>query len=264
MAVLILSLGGKLCMEYSINKLAQLAGVSTRTLRYYDEFDLLKPMRVNSNGYRVYGHTEVDLLQQILLYREMDMPLEDIRKIVLSKHFDGKSALEKHLGVLRKKKNRLELIIANVEKTILAMKGETTMTDEEKFIGLKQQMLNANEERYGQEIRDKYGVETVEASNKKFLGMTQEQKLELEQVSAEFNEALKKAFAKGDASSDLAKRACELHKKWLMFYWDNYSKEAHIGVTNMYVTDPRFTAYYDQIAVGSAIFLRDAVEEYCK
>jgi DNA-binding transcriptional MerR regulator len=250
-------------MEYSINKLAQLTGVSTRTLRYYDELGLLKPTRIKSNGYRAYGQKEVDLLQQILLYREMNMSLKDIKKVVLSKHFDGKSALEKHLGVLIKRKKRLDLIIANVEKTISVMKGEMTMTDEEKFLGLKRYMLEKNEERYGREIREKYGVETVEAHNKKFMEMTQEQYRELEQVTAELHKTLQEAYAGGDPSSDLAKRVCELHKKWLMFYWDEYSKEAHIGVTKLYVNDPRFTAYYDKIAAGSALFLCDAVENYC-
>lgn len=62
-------------MEYSVNKLAKLSGVSARTLRYYDEIGLLSPKRISGNGYRVYGQREVDLLQQILFYRELDIPL---------------------------------------------------------------------------------------------------------------------------------------------------------------------------------------------
>ena len=76
--------------------------------------------------------------------------------------------------------------------------------------------------------------------------------------------ALKAAFEQGDPSGELAQKACELHKKWLCLHWDEYSKEAHIGLTMMYVADPRFTAYYDKIAVGCAAFLHDAVSIYCK
>ena len=75
-------------MKYTIKKLAELAGVSTRTLRYYDEIGLLKPCRVNSSGYRIYGQKEVDLLQQILLYRSLDMKLEDIHDIISNPNFD--------------------------------------------------------------------------------------------------------------------------------------------------------------------------------
>jgi DNA-binding transcriptional MerR regulator len=249
-------------MEYSIRKLAKLAGVSTRALRYYDEIGLLRPVRINRGG-RVYGQREVDVLHQILLYREMDMPLAEIKRLVLAKNFDGKPALEKHLGMLYERRKRLDLLIAHVERTIAAMKGEVTMNDEEKFACFKRDALKQNEERFGWEIREKYGRETVEASNKKYLSMTREQYAEWERLTGEFHETLKEAFDGGDPSSGVAVRACELHKQWLGFFWDSYSKEAHLGVTRMYVDDPRFTAYYDKIAPGAATFLRDAVLHYC-
>jgi len=251
-------------MEYTINKLAKLAGVSTRTLRYYDEFGLLSPSRISSNGYRIYGQKEVDRLQQILFYRELGMPLDNIKQILLSKDFDGKAALESHLSALQAKRRQLDLLIANVEKTIKAAKGEIIMSDKEKFEGFLQKMVDENERKYGKEIRAKYGDEAVNSSNAKIMGMSKEQYEEHERVTVELNETLKAAFNLGDPSSELAQKACELHKKWLCFFWKNYSKEAHMGVTQMYVDDPRFTAYYDKIAVGCAAFLRDAVAIYCK
>lgn len=63
-------------MEYTVNKLAKISGVSARTLHYYDEIGLLRPMRIAENGYRIYGPKEVDLLQQILFYRELGVPLK--------------------------------------------------------------------------------------------------------------------------------------------------------------------------------------------
>ena len=81
-------------VEYSINKLSKLAGISTRTLRYYDEIGLISPKRINSNGYRVYGQKEVDLLQRILFFRELKMPLDEIKRIMQSKDFDDTVALQ--------------------------------------------------------------------------------------------------------------------------------------------------------------------------
>ena len=250
-------------MEYTINQLAKLAGVSTRTLRYYDQCGLLPPKTVRSNGYRIYGETEVNRLQQILFYRELGVELSEIGRILAEKDFDGLSALQSHLSALREKRARLERLIDNVQKSISAMKGETEMTDKEKFEGFKEKLISDNEQKYGQEIRTKYGVETVDRSNAKLKNMTKEQYGELEALTQELNNTLKAALEQGDPGGELAQKACELHKKWLCFYWDHYSKEAHRGVAQMYVDDPRFTAYYDAIAPGCAVFLRDAVQIFC-
>ena len=251
-------------MEYTINKLAKLAGVSTRTLRYYDEFGLLSPVRMSSNGYRIYGQSEIDRLQQILFYRELGMPLDEINKILSSKDFDGDAALQGHLAALLTKREQLNLLIANVEKTLSAAKGETIMSDTEKFEGFKQKLIDENEAKYGEEIRKKYGDNMIDRSNAKVKGMTKEKYAEAERLSLEVNETLKAAFEQGDPAADLAQKACELHKQWLCYFWDHYSKEAHIGVSQMYVNDPRFTEYYDKIVPGCAAFLRDAVRVYCK
>jgi len=172
--------------------------------------------------------------------------------------------LEGHLLALCAKRKQLDLLIANVEKTINAAKGETTMSDQEKFEGFIQKLVDDNERQYGEEVRAKYGDDAVSRSNAKVKGISKEHYAQVEKLSAELNETLKAAFEQGDPTSDLARKACELHKKWLLFFWDHYSKEAHIGLTQMYVDDPRFTAYYDKIAVGCAAFLRDAVLNYCK
>ena len=251
-------------MEYTINKLARLAGVSARTLRYYEEAGLLTPRRVSSNGYRIYGGEEVDLLQQILFYRELGVPLEEIRRILRSGEFSGAMALESHLSALRARRCQLDALIATVEKTILAKKGETDMSDNEKFEGFKQKLVDDNETRYGAEVRAKYGQDAVNRSNAKVMGMSKEQYDEVERLSLEINETLKKAMAVGDPAGELAQKACELHRRWLCFYWESYSKAAHRGVAQMYVDDPRFTAYYDKIAPGAAVFLRDAVNVFCQ
>ncbi|MDA8441714.1 MAG: MerR family transcriptional regulator [Peptococcaceae bacterium] len=249
-------------MEYTIQKLASLGGVSTRTLRYYDELGILKPARINSSGYRIYGQAEVDRLQQILFYRELGVSLDNIKEIVISPSFDGTKALQQHRAELLAKREQLDLLIANVDKTIASREGRSSMSDTEKFAGFKQQLVAANEAKYGPEVRGKYGDEIVNRANAKVEGMSEAQYAALNKLRDELNTALRAAFQTGDPAGKVAQKAVDLHRQWLSFYWDNYSKEAHAGVAQMYVDDPRFLAYYDAIQPGLAVFLRDAVRVY--
>ncbi|MFT9493818.1 MerR family transcriptional regulator [Anaerosolibacter sp.] len=249
-------------MEYTVQKLGKLAGVSTRTLRYYDEIGILKPARINSSGYRIYGQREVDRLQQILFYRELGVSLDNIKEIVTSPSFDGASALKEHREKLLGKRTQLDLLIANVDKTIGRIEGRISMTDKEKFEGFKQKMIDDNETKYGKEIREKYGDDVVNKSNEKVKNMTQEEHEEITRLAEQVIKTLAEAFKNGDPASPLAHKAADLHKKWLTYYWTEYSKEAHAGLAQMYVDDERFKAYYDKEQPGTAEFLRDAILIY--
>ncbi|WP_058302646.1 MerR family transcriptional regulator [Gorillibacterium timonense] len=249
-------------MEYTIQKLGRMAGISTRTLRYYDEVGLLKPARINSSGYRMYGREEVDLLQQILFYRELGLSLEAIRELVHSPSFDGPSALREHRDNLLVKRQQLDWLIANVEKTLKAAEGRIKMNDSDKFDGFKKEKLEENERKYGREVREKYGEEAVEKSNRQWMNMTEQQYTELQEIEQEMFNALEEGMASGDPASEPAQRAAELHRKWITAHWGHYSSEAHAGVAQMYVADERFTAYYDKRKPGLAQFLRDAVLVY--
>jgi DNA-binding transcriptional MerR regulator len=249
-------------MEYTIQKLSLLAGVSTRTLRYYDEIDILKPARINSSGYRIYGREEVDRLQQILFYKELGLPLDQIKEIITSPSFNAADALQEHREKLLNKRKQLDRLIANVDQTIAANEGRITMTDKKKFEGFKKQLVEENEQKYGKEIREKYGDNTVNKSNEKVLNMSKEEHDEVTKLAEEIHTTLAEAFKTGNPSGDLAQKAADLHKQWLTFYWNEYSKEAHAGLAQMYVDDERFTAYYDKEQPGTAEFLRDAIHIY--
>ncbi len=249
-------------MEYTVQKLGKLAGISTRTLRYYDEIEILKPARINSSGYRIYGQKEVSLLQQILFYRELGVNLKNIKQILSSPSFDSTSALKEHREKLLTKRKQLDMLIANVDKTIAVTEGRSTMSDNEKFEGFKKQIIDDNEIKYGNEIREKYGNEQVNASYNKFKNMTKEDYDKLETLGTNVIKTLKEAFKTHDPSSPLAQKAAKLHKEWLSYSWDNYSKKAHAGLAQMYVDDERFTAYYDKEQPGLAKFLRDAIFIY--
>jgi len=251
-------------MEYAIKKLGQLAGVSTRTLRYYDEIGILKPARINSSGYRIYGETEVNRLQQILFYRELDVSLDNIKNILTSSSFDKTKALMEHRDKLLDKRNQLDLLILNINRTILSNEGRIIMSDKEKFDGFKQKLVDDNEKIYGKEIRDKYGDEVINKSNSKMKGMSKENFEESAKLADEIIEKLDNAFKTGDPAGELAQTVADLHRQWLSLYWDTYTKEAHAGVAQMYVDDERFTAYYDKKQTGTAAFLRDAILIYTK
>lgn len=249
-------------MEYTVQKLGRLAGISTRTLRYYDEIGILKPARINSSGYRIYGQTEVDRLQQILFFRELGVSLDNIKNIVLSSSFDGVEALKQHHIKLLEKKEQLETLIINVEKTIAMSEGRIKMTDQEKFEGFKQNLIDENEEKYGKEIKEKYGMEAVEKSNAYFKNMSKDDYEKMNDLSVQIQKTLAEAYKTGDPAGPLGQKAADLHKQWISLCWGHYDKESHAGLAQMYVDDERFTAYYDKKQPGVAEFLRDAILVY--
>ena len=252
-------------MDISIQELAKLSGVSTRTLRYYDEIGLLRPARTNEAGYRFYTQVEVDMLQQILFYRALDIKLATIQEIIQAPDFQQKEALESHRVALLQRKLQLDQLLQTVEQTIQSLEEEIPMTNEEKFKGFKEKLIVDNEKQYGEEIRAKYGDETVDASHTKLRNMTQDQYEAMQQLEQQLFARLKEAMQIGDASSDIAMEVAELHKRWLCFNWSKYSKEAHAGLAQMYIADERFTAYYDgRVAPGATQFLYEAILTYTR
>ena len=253
-------------MAYTVNKLSKLAGISTRTLRYYHETGLLVPEKMSESGYRLYGEAEVDRLQQILFYKALGLELETIKEILNDSQYDREEALIAHLVALHKKRAQIDLLIKNVSKTLTTLKGETTMTNQEKFEGLKDKIIEENEKQYGEEIRRKYGDEIINESNQKLKEMTRRQYETMTRLEAEIKEKLKTAAQLGDPQSESAREVCKLHKEWLCYYWPEgtYTIEAHKNLAQGYVEDERFSAYYDGIIAGGARFLRDAIWSYCE
>jgi len=249
-------------MEYTVQKLGRLAGISTRTLRYYDQIGLLKPARISSSGYRIYGREEVDLLQQIMFFKELGFELEKIREIISSPIFDQAEALLEHRKRLVERRRQLDLLIANVDKSIARQEGRIEMTDKEKFEGFKRQLIDENEQKYGQEVRAKFGKEEVEKSNRKLMGLTQEQYDKMTKLSQDILDTLQAAMETKDPAGELAQKAADLHRQWISYFWSEYNKDAHAGLAQMYVDDARFTAYYDAQKPGVAKFLRDAILIY--
>ena len=247
-------------MEYGIRELAEMAGVSARTLRWYDSVGMLRPCRVGENGYRYYSSAEVDRLQHILFYREMGLGLKQIAAILDHPEFDRLSALRGHLHALESERGRLDAMIASLRKAIRAEERNEIMKDTEKFEAFKREAVAKNEAKYGVEAREKYGDAAVDASNRKMMNMSPETYVRWESLDKEILSRLEAAVESGaDPSGEEGKQIAELHKQWLCCSWEKYTAQAHKGVAQMYVLDERFTQYYDRNIPGCAQFLRDSV-----
>lgn len=247
-------------MEYNISQLSKLSGVSARTLRYYDEINLLHPLRTNEAGYRFYGDKEVNLLQQILFYRERGLSLEKIRFILYDENFDMLKALNEHLTELENRRERLSKLIDTVKDTIASVKGEFIMRDSEKFEAFKKDVVDQYEKLYGEEAREKYGDSEVDMAVNKVLSLSKEDYEKFQTLGKKVMEALKAAvISKASPESETGRSVASLHKEWLGYSWKDYTEQKHKGVVSLYVQDERFKKYYDREQNGCADFLLAAV-----
>ncbi len=138
------------------------------------------------------------------------------------------------------------------------------MANNEEFEDLKQRALSENEEKFGEEVRQKYGQSAVEKANEKFKGMTPQQYSDAAELSEAINGALAEAVASGDVGGEAARRCCALHQEWLSYFWPEgmYSPQAHLALAQTYCIDERFKQYYEAIAPGGAEFLYEALKAY--
>lgn len=250
-------------IEYTIKKVAELAGISTRTLRYYDEINLLTPARITISGYRIYGSNEIDRLQLILFYRSLDLSLEEISALLDSPEYDAHTVLAEHYQKLLEKKIQLDMLIHTVQNTLNYQEGKITMTDEEKFFGLKQQQIQENEQLYGSELRQKYGTESLQATNQQWLSLSKDEMNALKQTEQILLDTLKTAVDTKDHSVETMEKIFETHKSWLNYTTPAYSSQLHQSLGLMYVHDPRFTAYYEsQAGKGAAALLNDSIQHF--
>lgn len=131
------------------------------------------------------------------------------------------------------------------------------------FEELKKELVKENELRYGAEIREKYGEQVIDESNKNLMGLSEDKYDESEKLRLELEKALLAAFSTGDPASTPAQEACDLHRKWLSIFYPDYDKEYHRSMGELYVSDERFRANYDKLAPGCTDFFRDAIDIYC-
>ncbi|MFN8383565.1 MAG: MerR family transcriptional regulator [Anaerolineales bacterium] len=241
---------------FTVKQLSKLAGITPRTLHHYDEIGLLKPSHVGDNGYRYYGEDAVLRLQQILFYRELDIPLDDIKNIMGRRDYDVMGALQSHKEALSKQAVRINRLIQTVDNTINHLKGNKTMSDEKLFEGFSEEQ----QEKYAQEAEKMYDPETVRESNRKWKSYSTAKK---EAIMAESNAIYKDMIAvipKGAKSAE-AQAIVERWRKHMDYFWTP-NLEQLLGIANGYTDDPRFKANFDKMDTRLAEFMRDAVKVY--
>ena len=194
----------------------------------------------------------------------MDIKLKDIILIMSDPTFEIKSALYNHLDSLLKKRDKVEKMINTIEITINHMESGETMSDSDKFEGFKKEIIDKNEQMYGEELAEKYDPQVVKDSYKKFKKMSKYEYEQVKLLETRLNSKIKDALLKKDPKSDIAQEACKLHEEWIKKYWPSYSKKAHLGLVEMYNNDERFKAYYEKIGTGATKFLLDAMRIYLK
>ena len=241
---------------FTVKQLSDLAGVTPRTLHHYDQIGLLKPTKVGDNGYRYYGEESLLKLQQILFYRELEMPLEDIRKIMGRRDFDVPAALESHKGDPEKRIDRLIRLMETVDSTLLHLKGQKEMSKKQLF----EAFSDEQQAEYEKEVMQKYDPETVKASIKKWKNYTAADKQRIGDEGNAAYEAILAAIPKG-ASSPESQAGVELWRKHMDYFWTP-NLDQLVGLAEMYNDDPRFKANFDKIDPRLAEFMREAVRIY--
>lgn len=239
-------------MAMKVKELADLVGITVRTLHYYDEIGLLIPEEITDSGYRLYSNNNLEMLQQILFFRELNFPLKEIKQIITSSSFDKQEALIQHQKMLEEKRNHLNKLINNVNKSIKHMKGEIEMTTEEKFEG-----FDFSHNPYEQEARKLWGDKAVDESNAKVKGMSQE----AQEVVSEIYTKL----ASIRHTSPESIEAQEAIKEWfdcLNNHFGNYSLDAFKGLGQLYIEDERFTKNIDQYGESLAKFMCEAMGHF--
>jgi DNA-binding transcriptional MerR regulator len=239
----------------TVKQLSALAGVSVRTLHYYDEIGLLKPSSVGENGYRYYDDAAILRLQQILFYREMDMGLLQIKEILDNPDFDLVSALQAHRHTLQEKTWRLQTLIRTVDSTIMHLVGEVTMSKKKLFEGFSEEQ----QKEYEQEATRRWG-DGVKETARLWNSYPEQKKEQIMQEGRAIYEELVAQMSKGPESPDVQQILVRWHQHLRYFY--EPSLEVLQGLGNMYHDDPDFNATFTAMHPDLPTFLQKAISYY--
>jgi DNA-binding transcriptional MerR regulator len=247
-------------MAYSVKELADLAGVSPRTLHYYDEIDLLQPSAVESNGYRQYDKGAVVRLQQILFYKELGLCLKEIKVMLEDSDFDMVTALEAHKSTLEQKAGRILDILDTIENTIEHLKGENIMSDEELFKGFDE----AQQVEYEKEVVERWGADNLayKQSTQRWGSYSDARKGEILGEMQAITLGLVEHIEKDPADPDVQELVGRQHR-WVNYFWD-CGFEQFEALGQGYASDPKFSEMYQGYHSNLPDFFYKAIQHYVK
>jgi DNA-binding transcriptional MerR regulator len=230
-------------MAYTVKKLAQISGVSVRTLHFYDEVGLLKPAYCGANGYRFYEEPQLLMLQQILFYRKLGFELKQIKRIVGRSDFDKIAALESHRKVLRKDLAKTQELIRTIDKTIAHLKGTKKMKSQELFVGFDPEQQAKHEQdlidRFGEPMRESIAASKVRVKNWKQADWVKAG-VAFNEICKDLVSALEQKLA---AESPDVQRIIRRHYEWLKQFWTP-TRERYTVHTLM-ITDSELRKAYE-------------------
>lgn len=228
-----------------ISEVAKLTGITVRTLHYYDEIGLLKPSEITEAGYRLYSREDLEILQQILFFRELDFPLSQIKEIMNNPNYDKEEALKKQKELLIQQRQRIEGLIKLIEKRI---EGDNNMS----FKEFDMNEIEENKKKYAKEVKERWGTsKAYEESEKKTSSYNKEKWGDINQETSE----IFKGFAELRNSDPGSEEVQELVRRWQKYITDNFytcTNEILSGLGLMYVEDERFKENLDKNGEGTA------------
>ena len=244
-------------MSWTVGELARLAGITVRTLHHYDRIGLVRPSERTSAGYRSYDVGDLDRLQQVLLYRELGFPLEDVATLLDEPGADPAEHLRRQHRLLRERLERTQAMVAAVEKEMEARAMGISLTPEERFEVFGDQ----DPAQYGEEVEARWGdSELLAESRRRTAGYGKQDWLRVNAEAGDVEQRLARALQDGvPADSPPAADLAEEHRQHISRWFYACSPEVHVALAEMYVADARFTAHYEQIAPGLAQYVRAAV-----
>jgi len=244
---------------YTIGELAKLAGVSVRTLHHYDQIGLLRPeTRDTGNDYRRYGREDLFRLQQILFFRELDIPLQKIKQILANPNTERLALLRQHQHNLGLRINQLQTLQSTLEKTIQNLQEENSMplTDQELYEGFDKETIK----RYQQEVRETYDPEIVAQANRNARKLSKAEWVLVKAEGQAISEGLAALLDRDPADPEVQALAARQHA-WVENFYP-VSVDMFRGLGELYTSHPEFRANYDKIAPGLADFLQNAMNIY--
>ncbi|MFE1173418.1 MerR family transcriptional regulator [Streptomyces sp. NPDC058773] len=244
-------------MSYSVGQVATLAGVTVRTLHHYDEIGLLQPGERNHAGHRRYGDDDLDRLQQILFYRELGFPLDEVAALLDDPDTDPREHLRRQHDLLTARIERLQKMAAAVENAMEARRMNVRLTPEEKF----EAFGDFDPDEHAAEVEERWGhTEAYKESVRRTAAYTKEDWKRLTAELDALHRRMADLLAEGaTADSAAAMDVAEEHRQFICEAYYECSHDLHSCLGGIYVDDERFTATYEAIRPGLAVYLRDAI-----
>jgi DNA-binding transcriptional MerR regulator len=249
----------------TVKQVAKISGLSVRALHHYDQIGLLKPALIGENRYRYYGREELLRLQQILIHRELDIPLTEIRAILDDPKFDRREALRQQRKKLQAEAERYAELVRTIDRTIAELDGDREMKDKDLYKGFSP----AKQAEYEKWLVDKHGgdmPDRIAVSKRKYASLSDAEKArlmdELMEVESAWAGAMKNGVPADSKSLDpLLKR----HRAWVATMWDRpCPPEAYAGLADLHLGHPDFVKRYEAIAPGFSDYHAMAMKAYAK